>query len=195
MHTAGPTFPRPGENRVVNGLVAMFHGRSAVTFVVVAGVGFELLAARRAAPLLCHATLVRAALLYAGGVGLAAIAGDYGAVILAFYAVYFVFALPARRLSTRWLITVGLGLLAVVPSAQALFPVLLYGPAQLDGWMPNWLPSPSTLLVSGYYAALPWFGFFLVGIAVARLLADSATGVPWRSPVWRAWSSCMSALP
>jgi uncharacterized membrane protein len=152
-------------------------GRSAATFAVLAGVGVALSTGRGRLPRggqrtrLSLALTVRAVLL--GLVGLALGALDSGlAVILAYYAVLFVLALP--------LLGARPGRLAAAALATAvLVPVLSF-------WLRDSLPPPdrsnptladlgapgdllTVLLLTGYYPALAWMSYLFTGMAVGRL--------------------------
>lgn len=148
----------------------VFAGRSAALFAVLAGVGLAL-ASRRPGARDALALVVRAVLIGLVGLWL----GDAGsgvAVILAYYAVLFVLALPWLRAGPRVLL-VSAAVVAVVvpfvsqavrddlPERDVASPVLgdLGDPAQLL----------SELLVTGYYPATSWIAYLLVGMAVGRL--------------------------
>lgn len=152
-------------------------GRSAALFAVLAGVGLALaFGPRPSAPRSTGALLIRAAII--GAVGLALGALDSGiAVILAYYAVFFVLVLPWLRAGPR----------AAVASAAV---VALAGPfvslAVRDELPPRDRASPtfddlaepgqltSELLLTGYYPALLWLAYLLVGLAVGRLALEQS---------------------
>lgn len=146
-------------------------GRSAALFAVLAGVGLALALGRRPGPRACAALVVRAVLI--GAVGLALGSADSGvAVILAYYAVLFVLVLPWLRAGPRVLATSAAVIAAVVPfvslavrddlpDRDTASPVFgdLTEPGQLA----------SELLLTGYYPALAWLAYLLVGLAAGRL--------------------------
>ena len=150
-------------------------GRSAATFAVLAGVGLSLGVGRRDSGAswrrAAAATFVRAVLI--GVVGLAVGVPDSGvAVILAYYAVLFVLAIPLLRLPFRALVPIAL-LLAVGA------PVLSHSvrPRLADNRPGNPtfgdLADPGQLLqeltVTGYYPAMTWLTYLAAGLAVGRL--------------------------
>lgn len=154
-------------------------GRSAALFAVLAGVGVALAygrphgqeQARASAALVLRALLI-------GVVGLLLGALDSGvAVILASYAVLFVLVVPWLRAGPRVLLA-SAGLVAAVapvvsfavrdrlPARDGSSPVLtdLADPGQLL----------SELLLTGYYPALAWAAYLLLGMAVGRLALHRA---------------------
>lgn len=151
-------------------------GRSAALFAVLAGVGLALASGPR--PRLARAgaaVFVRALLI--GVVGLALAALDSGvAVILAYYAVFFLLALPWLRAGPRTLATAA----AVVAVAM---PFISF--AVRDDLPPRGGASPgfadlaapgrllSELLLTGYYPAAVWLAYLLVGLAVGRIALTS----------------------
>lgn len=152
-------------------------GRSAALFAVLAGVGLALAYGRRPSlPRAGAAVLLRAALI--GAVGLALGMLDSGvAVILAYYAAFFVLALPWLRAGLRTLaasaavVAVGMPLLSFavrdeLPPRDRASPVLadLAEPARLLG----------ELLLTGYYPAAIWLAYLLTGLAVGRLALTQA---------------------
>ena len=151
-------------------------GRAAALFAVLAGVGLALAFGRRPSlPRAGAAVLVRAALI--GGLGLLLGLLDSGlAVILAYYALFFVLVVPWLRAGLRTLVAsaavVAVGMpfvsLAVrdeLPERDTASPTPgdLLEPAQLL----------SELLLTGYYPAAVWAAYLLAGLAVGRLALGS----------------------
>lgn len=146
-------------------------GRSAATFAVLAGVGLALAGparwgVRRRIALLLRATLI-------GAVGLALGALDSGvAVILAYYAVLFVLVQPFLSWCPRRLLPLAAGIALLVPvlSQQVRDALPARNPANPDvdrfADLSSLLPD---LLVTGYYPALAWTAYLLVGLAIGRL--------------------------
>jgi uncharacterized membrane protein len=157
-------------------------GRSAALFALLAGVGIALhtggrlplrgtARARRSAAL-----VVRAALVGLAGLLLALL--DTGvAVILAYYAVLFVVALPLLGLGPRRLATLAVSVALVAP---------LLSMALRDGLpaAPGRSPTPrslvedpvgllQTLVLTGYYPVLGWTAYLCAGLAVGRLALSS----------------------
>jgi uncharacterized membrane protein YeiB len=161
---------RDDGSRTVVDLVA--SGRSAALFAVLAGVGVGLAYGRRPPVLRSGAALVVRALII-GAIGLALGALDSGvAVILAYYALFFVLLLPWLRAGPRVLLTSAALVAVLVPIVSLLVrddlperdrssPELsdLGDPAQLL----------SELLLTGYYPAAAWVAYLLLGLGVARL--------------------------
>lgn len=182
----GPDRDAGGVNRVL----WLGDGRSAALFALLAGVTLTLVHRRPPVPWrgrdaaagfgrIAGGTLVRSAILLLLGMGLAGL--DTGAlVILPFFAVYFVLALPAMWLSTNRLFVVaawwaGLGPLVSFGMRNAWrqtdpgYRVPDLGAFGDPGEMAR------TLFVTGTYPVLTWMPFVLVGMAVGRLdLLDRA---------------------
>lgn len=151
-------------------------GRSAALFAVLAGVGLALAyGPRPSLPRAGAAVVVRAALI--GGVGLLLGLLDSGlAVILAYYALFFVLVLPWLRAGPRALAASALAVAVVVPFISRAVrddlpdrdtaspdPGDLLEPVQLL----------SELLLTGYYPAAVWAAYLLAGLAVGRLALGS----------------------
>ena len=157
-------------------------GRSAALFAVLAGVGLALAYGRRPSlPRAGAAVLLRAVVIGAIGLGLGLLESGI-AVILAYYAVFFVLALPWLRAGPRVLaaaaavVAVGMPFVSFavrddLPPRDSASPV----PADLSE--PGRLLSE--LLLTGYYPALVWLAYLLVGLAVGRLALRS-TGTALR---------------
>lgn len=156
-------------------------GRSAALFAVLAGVGLALAYGRRPSlPRAGAAVLLRAALIGAVGLVLGMLESGV-AVILAYYAVFFVLALPWLRAGPRTLAAaaavVALGMPFVsfavrdeLPPRGSASPVLadLAEPGRLLG----------ELLLTGYYPAAIWLAYLLIGLAVGRFaLQRTATAL------------------
>jgi uncharacterized membrane protein len=154
-------------------------GRSSALFAVLAGLGLALLSGGsrpvqgRAMARVRVAVLVRAALLVAIGLGLGVL--DSGvAVILVYYGVFFVLAVPflGLRPSTLAWLAAGTALLAPVLSHLArpsLAPPSYVVPAPdffRQPW-PDWL---TELTLTGYYPAVPWMAYLFTGLAIGRLV-------------------------
>jgi len=168
---------------------AIAGGRSAATFAVLAGVGLALLTGgprplngRRyggaAAGLVVRATAI-------GAVGLLLGLGDSGvAVILAYYAVLFVIAIPLLPLRSG-------ALAAIAITVAIVFPFLSHawrGDAGLPfgGRNPTFgrlVDSPGELLegvlLTGYYPALAWTAYLCAGLAAGRLNLRERRTAAW----------------
>ncbi|RBY76715.1 hypothetical protein DQ238_16715 [Geodermatophilus sp. TF02-6] len=146
---------------------AVVDGRSSVLFATLAGVSVALLSggsrpvAGRELARARTRILVRAAWVFAIG-GVLELLDTSVAVILGVYAVLFVLALPFLRWPPRrLLLAAGVVALAGPPLTLA---VARYATARDEEGDPfTWL------LATGYYPALVWLAFVLVGLAVGRL--------------------------
>ncbi len=140
-------------------------GRAAVLFVVVAGFSLALATGgttphtgRRLADDRL-AIFVRSAVLAALGAFLSAL-GTPVAVILAYYAVYFVLALPFLRV--RPAVLIGLGTTLAVLGTLVV--------AGIDRSWPEFGANPVGSLFVGFpYPSVQWVGFLLVGLGLGRL--------------------------
>lgn len=153
-------------------------GRSASLFALLAGVSLALGSGRErvpSGPRLAHArltTLVRAAILLPLGWFLTAL-GTPVAVILHAYAVLFLLAMPFLGLRRRRLLT-GAAVTAVVgPTLMALLVMPVAGAPSLVSRLAG-APATGTVrlpgdeLVTGYYPAVVFLAYVLVGLAVGR---------------------------
>lgn len=155
----------------LSALVGISHGHSSILFAVVAGLSLGMITGGARPP--AGERLLHSRLRVLGrAVGLLLISGlvtilpSYVAVILASYALWFVWMIPALRWRPRTLIIVGLahavlGLIA----GQLIQGVLSLG----EIWTTQ---SPEDFVVSlvltGVYPAIIWVGFVFIGMAMAR---------------------------
>ncbi|MCW2777699.1 MAG: hypothetical protein JWN17_1424 [Frankiales bacterium] len=146
-------------------------GRAAALFAVLAGVGLALLT-RRQEPGLRRSVAARAGCVAVVGLLLGGL--DSGlAVILAYYGVLFLVALPLLRLGARALGLLAAGVAVVAPVLSFLLRPHL--PPRLPG-NPSVLTLVEhpgrlllTLLVTGYYPVLCWTAYLCAGLAAGRL--------------------------
>jgi hypothetical protein len=159
---------------------AIVHGRSSILFAVLAGVSIALLSGGRsrfgvdagdagadeARARARIRILVRALVIFVIGVGLSAL-GTNIIVILEYYALMFVLALPVLRWRARSLL-----LLAGVWAVVSPVIVLLLGTvaAAYGGSEENLIVE---LLVTGGYPVIVWMSFLWFGMGIGRL--DLAT--------------------
>ena len=143
----------------------LVDGRSSILFATLAGVSLAILSGGRTP----HERLgrarmriaVRAVAIFALGSVLTAL-GTPVAVILEYYAVLFLLALPVLRARPSTLFaTAGLWMLLMPWVTKALH-------AGLSGARLDHLPFLD-LLVTGSYPVLVWFGYTLLGLGVGRL--------------------------
>jgi uncharacterized membrane protein len=182
-------------------------GRSAALFAVLAGVGLALSSggshpdperlrtARRA-------IAVRAALIAGLGLTLGGVPTP-AAVILVYYGVLFLLALPVLGWSSRRLALAAAGWAVLSPVVSQL----LRSAGLSEGPGPNlfWsdLADPGTvarhLLLTGYYPVLTWGTYLLAGLAVGRLALQrpeiarrlAVTGAGLAVAAWLAASVCV----
>ncbi len=166
---------------------ALAAGQSAATFALLAGIGIAFMTGRRRVqPGERTATAAmlaaRAGVIAAVGLALGWTDDGLATVILVYYAVLFVLAIPAVLLSTRALLALGVTTAVVVPVLSHLVRPAL--PAAVDGnvSLGQVVTDPLGLLlqltVTGVYPALPWMAYICVGIAIGRMrLAEHRVAV------------------
>ncbi|MFC7432804.1 MULTISPECIES: heparan-alpha-glucosaminide N-acetyltransferase domain-containing protein [unclassified Agrococcus] len=141
-------------------------GNASATFAVLAGVAVAIVAGRTripdGVPLLQARMriLVRAALLFVVG-GIVVALGTELVVILEAYALLLAMSLPFLRLRWWHLAAIGSGWIALMPTVRLLLEEGIVA-AQLQR------SAVVELAVTGFYPALTWFGYALVGMAVGR---------------------------
>lgn len=175
-------FPQTGGDGSATVAYLLASGRAAALFAVLAGVGVALLTGGRrpirgaARARTASALVVRG--LVVGLVGLLLAELDTGvAVILAYYAVLFVVAVPLLGLGPRRLAALGITVALVAPfvsfavrgdlprspSASPTLGTLLVDPGGLL----------QTLTITGYYPVIGWTAYLCAGLAVGRLALGS----------------------
>ena len=155
------------------------HGRAAILFIVLAGIGVSLLAGDRSAERLDRASLQlgwRVLVLLPAGLALQELDVDV-AVILQYYAVYFVVAVGLMRLSDR-------SLLVLAAASALLGPVMIILltrtiPSWFVGGVPAWYDVDRIardIVISGYYPLVVWTAPLSVGVWLGRrdLRSDAA---------------------
>ncbi|MGY1760137.1 heparan-alpha-glucosaminide N-acetyltransferase domain-containing protein [Geodermatophilus sp. SYSU D00779] len=160
-------------------------GKSAALFALLAGVGIAFASGGRRRPTGRRWTAEAASLLVRalviGAVGLLLghlVPADLASVILPYYAVLFLLAVPLLSLSTRTLV----GLAVTVAVAMPLLSHVLRAGTELVDPVPN--PTLGALVddplhvlreltLTGVYPALPWMAYLCAGLAVGRALLTS----------------------
>lgn len=152
-------------------------GRASALFAVLAGVGLALASGGSEPPRgrslggVWAGTAARAGVLLLVGLTLGAL--DSGvAVILAYYAVLFVFALPFMTLPSTVLLPLAAAWAIVTPvinhAIRSVLPYSWPGVPTLES-----LADPAglvqELVFSGYYPAFPWTAYLLLGLGIGRL--------------------------
>jgi hypothetical protein len=164
-------FPTTDEVGAPTLLEQVFGGRSAALFAVLAGVGLALYVGHRPDSRAALSVAVRAAII--GAVGLLLAVFDSGvAVILAYYALYFVLVLPWLRARPPLLLVSAAVVALVVPVLSFLVRDRLpeRDPTNPGPWdLADPLPLLSELLVTGYYPGAVWVAYLLTGLAVGRI--------------------------
>ncbi|MCL6731799.1 DUF418 domain-containing protein [Streptomyces neyagawaensis] len=162
----------------------MADGHSSVLFATLAGFSLMLLAGRRrpktglAGRQAKARIAIRAVVLLALGT---AMAMEYGGVIiLGFYGVYFLLALPLMRLSARTLAIIAAAFALVTPQLAFSLTSLLTPSVQegINSYDPLRRLSEVgvlDLLLTGFYPALTWMSFVIAGMALGRLDLSSGT--------------------
>ncbi|MFF7950275.1 DUF418 domain-containing protein [Streptomyces griseorubiginosus] len=173
----GPA-PTPGGG-VGNWFLELASGRASALFATLAGFSLMLIAGRfepktgLAGRQAKARIVIRAVILLVLGSALS-MTNFGGATILNFYAVYFLLALPLRRLRAKTLAIVAVALAVVTPQVayvtRALLPesvahsIDAYDPlARLCG------VGVLDLLLTGLYPAITWMTFVVTGMALGRL--------------------------
>lgn len=167
--------------RTPDGEIATSHmiasGRASALFAVLAGVAMALVSGRRQPVAGVERVRVSLALvvrsLLVALLGLVAGGWETGvAVILTYYAVLFVLGLPFLGLGWRPLLALAAGWAVLAPVASRLV-VPHLPPRQFDSPNLEQLAQPghllAELLLTGYYPAVPWLTYLLLGLAIGRL--------------------------
>ncbi|MEV0173497.1 DUF418 domain-containing protein [Streptomyces sp. NPDC050803] len=153
-------------------------GHSSVLFATLAGFSLMLIAGRRqpktglAGRQAKARIAIRALVLLALGTVLAMEYG--GVIILGFYGVYFLLALPLLRLRARTLAIIAAGLALVTPQLAFVLNSLLSESVQqsINAYDPLKKLSEVgvlDLLLTGFYPTITWMSFVVAGMALARL--------------------------
>ncbi|XVV00693.1 DUF418 domain-containing protein [Actinosynnema sp. CA-248983] len=153
-------------------------GRSSVLFATLAGFSLMLIAGRRepktglAGRQAKARIAIRALVLLVLGTAMAMAYGDV--VILAFYGVYFLLALPLLRLRARTLAIIAGVLALVTPQLAFVLKSLLTEPVQqaVNAYDPlERLGGTGVLdlLLTGLYPTITWMPFVIAGMALGRL--------------------------
>ena len=154
----------------LRGITRFTNGKAMPLFVLLGGLGFTKLTRGALHPV--AQVLGRALALLVLGLVLVEHA-PYIAVVLHFYAAFFVLGLLVRHLSNVWLLV-----MAGVVTAVGAFSWLYVAPGRVhyrwEGWSTLRDPRPLVmdLFLTGTYPVLPTFAFFLVGMWAGRLALE-----------------------
>ncbi|MEU3087881.1 DUF418 domain-containing protein [Streptomyces massasporeus] len=162
-------------------------GHSSVLFATLAGFSLMLLAGRRepktglAGRQAKARIAIRAVVLLVLGTVLAMEYG--GVIILGFYGVYFLLALPLVRLRARTLAIIAAAFALVTPQLAYVLTSLLTSSVQesINAYDPLRRLSEVgvlDLLLTGFYPALTWMSFVIAGMALGRLDLSSSSVRP-----------------
>lgn len=166
------------KNPVVNTIMQIPHGRSSALFAILAGLSLVLLAGgRRPRPALERRQrivkiVIRAVLLIALGTALT-LWLHTDIVILAFYGLFFLLALPFVRCGVKTLAVLSAAFALVgsvvfywISMAQPAFVTALNAHDPITRMGADGL---GRLLFTGLYPAVPWLAYIFAGMAIARL--------------------------
>ncbi|RPF20311.1 uncharacterized protein DUF418 [Myceligenerans xiligouense] len=155
----------------LEGWLGLTHGRSSILFATVAGVSLGLATGRREPPsgrdlAAARVTILARAVALLALVAFLDLLGTRVALILGFYALFFVLALPFLRLRPSELAPLAVTIGVLGP------PIAYYGPealARLGLRLPRDGSGAFTdFLLTGHYPAIVWMAFVLAGLAVGR---------------------------
>jgi hypothetical protein len=156
----------------------VFGGRAAAAFAVLAGIGIAFVSGRhrvsgeRFRPI-ASLLATRAALVGAIGLALGFTDASDALVILPYYAVLFLFAIPLVTLRTRAVAATGVAVACLVPVlTHLLVPHLPSADLDNPGFgdvFSHPLDLLAELTISGEYPALAWVTYLCAGIVVGRL--------------------------
>lgn len=181
-----PAYAANGE---VLGVWSLSAGKSAALFAVAAGVGVAMTSGRperlvgRKYASVSVSLIARALLIGALGLLLGVLVpNDAALIILPYYAILFVLAIPLLRLTRRWLIAVGLVVALVVPLASHFWRAR-EGGIVTEPFNPTFITlfsDPGQVLTmmtaTGLYPALAWVAYICAGLVVGRcVLARRST--------------------
>ncbi len=185
----------PGAPGGVDPLFQVAAGRSSALFALLAGVGIALATRDVAADPWRHRLrlVVRAVLVAAVGLVLGGLPSGL-AVILTFYGVLFLCALPVLTWRARSLALLALGWGLLSPVGSLLLRRQVHAPAKLVPSLAE-LARPGELglelMLTGYYPVLTWATYLFAGMAVGRLDLRRAAVGP-RLALVGAWLSALA---
>ncbi|MEU9505167.1 heparan-alpha-glucosaminide N-acetyltransferase domain-containing protein [Micromonospora sp. NPDC048170] len=156
----------------------LFGGRAAALFAVLAGVGIAFLTGRRRVPLAAGAGPVAALGVRALAIGAIGLALGYtdaslASVILPYYAVMFLLAIPLVFLPTWLVACTGVAVATGVPVLRQLLLPQLPEPTYDNPAFAQLLDAPGALLtelaLTGEFPATTWLAYLCAGLVVGRL--------------------------
>lgn len=162
------SIEQTGQSDWLMAFASAFEGRAAATFVVLAGLGLGLSAARIPDDKTTLVTLKRALFLLVIGLINALI---FEADILHYYAFYFLFGMLFLKADSRTLLLAITALVLGFVVALAIFDYDQGWDWETLSYKDFWHPvgMARNLLFNGWHPVLPWLAFFLFGILLSRL--------------------------
>ncbi|GAA4758134.1 DUF418 domain-containing protein [Actinomycetospora chibensis] len=162
----------------------LVNGPAAALFGVLAGLSVAMLTGRRRLELGTEPArryalrlVVRGLAIGSLGLALGQVALGSIDVILTYYGVLFVLAVPLVFLSTRVLVVLGAVLTVLAPVTGFLLRAQLPPTELLDPSFTMLVTDPAglltTLMFTGAYPVWPWLAYLCIGLAVGRLRLDS----------------------
>ncbi|HWN29076.1 MAG TPA: heparan-alpha-glucosaminide N-acetyltransferase domain-containing protein [Actinomycetospora sp.] len=158
-------------------------GRAAAIFAVLAGLGIAFLTGRRRVPVRAGGGAVAASLgvraLVIGALGLALgyTTTEFAAVILPYYAVLFLLAIPLVFVGTRTLAVLAVAMAIGLPVLSQVLRPRVDVPDIENPWFADLVRDPLGLLLEltlmGDYPAMVWVTYLCVGLVVGRLTLSS----------------------
>ncbi|MGC7102832.1 DUF418 domain-containing protein [Amycolatopsis lurida] len=166
-------------------LLGLAEGRASALFATLAGFSLMLIAGRLepktglAGRQARARIVIRAVILFVMGTLLAMTEAGGTVVILAYYGVYFLLALPLLRLRAGTLAIIAAVLAVVTPLAKFGLTALVSGPIMetINAYDPlKRLSEVGVLdiLLTGLYPAITWMTFVVAGMALGRVDLDSS---------------------
>lgn len=166
-------------------LLGLSEGRASALFATLAGFSLMLIAGRLepkaglAGRQARARIVIRAVILFVMGILLAMTEAGGTVVILAYYGVYFLLALPLLRLRAKTLAIIAAVLAVVTPLAKFGLTALVSGPIMetINAYDPLKRLSEigvMDLLLSGLYPTITWMTFVVAGMALGRVDFDSS---------------------
>ncbi|MCH6170585.1 heparan-alpha-glucosaminide N-acetyltransferase domain-containing protein [Pseudonocardia alaniniphila] len=175
-------FDAVDDNGAPTAATIVAAGRSAASFAMIAGVSLALISGRqrplegRDLSAMRTGILVRAIVI--GAIGLAIGFSDDVDIILPYYAVLFLLAIPLLRLQPRMLVRIAIALAIIAP---------LLNTAMIFAGLPRPDDNPTfatlftdpvglfqVLFLTGYYPVLAYLAYICVGLAIGRCDLTSA---------------------
>jgi uncharacterized membrane protein len=175
-------FDAVDDNGVPTAATIVAAGRSAASFAMIAGVSLALISGRQR-PLqgpeltaLRTGIVVRAVVI--GAIGLAIGFSDDVDIILPYYAVLFLLAIPLLRLRPRVLVRIAIALVIIAPLLNTV--MIFAGLPRPDGnpTFTTLFTDPvglfQVLFLTGYYPVPAYLAYLCVGLAIGRCDLSSA---------------------